>query len=131
MRVRAVISGLAVMLLVAAAQAETPSWITKLNDAGLETHGFVDYTYGQRLSSDPFEGSRTLDEIRFQIDSILYRDSFTAQVKADFLYDDLANNRNHIDLASGRGFFDLRQANVMFSPLSWMDVKAGRQILTW
>jgi len=34
-------------------------------------------------------------------------------------------------LDRGEGWVDLRQANVLLSPVQWMDVKVGRQILTW
>lgn len=97
----------------------------------IELHGFVDYRYGSRMQTDPFEDDKSLNEIRLQLDSVWYHDLFTAQIKADLVYDDLADNRDDIDLETGQGFFDLRQANVLFSPLSWMDLKFGRQVLTW
>lgn len=110
--------------------ADETSWRDKLSDAGLELHGFLDYSYGRRTSSDPFEDDSSLNEIRLQLDAIWYHDLFTAQVKGDLLYDDLAADHD-VDLETGQGFFDLRMANVLFSPLSWMDVKVGRQVLTW
>jgi len=97
----------------------------------IEFHGFTEYRFGSRLQNDPFEDDLSLNEIRLQLDNVWYHDLFTAQIKADFVYDDLAANRDDVDLETGQGFFDLRQANVMFSPLSWMDVKFGRQVLTW
>jgi len=97
----------------------------------IEFHGFLDYRYGARTQTDQFEDDRSLNEIRFQLDSLWYHDLFTAQVKADLLYDDLADNRDRLKLETGRGFLDLRQANILVSPLSWMDAKLGRQILTW
>ncbi len=97
----------------------------------IEFHGFIDYRYGGRLQNDPFEDDQSLNEIRLQLDSVWYHDLFTAQLKADLVYDDLADNQDDIDLETGQGFFDLRQANVLFSPLPWMDMKFGRQVLTW
>jgi hypothetical protein len=102
-----------------------------LSDAGVELHGFLDYSYGTRTQTDPYEDDRSLNELRLQLDSVWYHDLFTAQIKADLIYDELAANRDDIDLETGQGFLDLRQANVMFSPLLWMDVKIGRQTLTW
>jgi hypothetical protein len=119
------------LLLAGCVAMAGPEWRDKLSDAGLELHGFIDYGYGLRTQNDPFEDDKSLDEIRLQLDSIWYHDLFTAQLKADLLYDNLAENHNDVDLDMGRGFFDLRQANVMFSPLGWMDVKVGRQVLTW
>ena len=108
-----------------------PDWINRLNDAGLQTHGFLDYRYGARVHADPSEDDSSLNELRLQSDNVWYHNLFTAQLKTDLVYDELAENRDDIDLETGHGFFDLRQANVLFSPVSWMDVKVGRQVLTW
>lgn len=97
----------------------------------LEFHGFGEYRAGMRTDSDPFEDDITLNEFRMQSDLMWYRDVFTAQLKADLVYDDQAENRDEVDLETGEGFFDLRQANIVFSPFQWMDIKLGRQILTW
>jgi hypothetical protein len=102
-----------------------------LSDAGLELHGFADYRYGARTQTDPVEDDASLNELRIQFDSLYNHDLFTAQFKADVVYDDVADNRDDIDLEIGEGWFDLRQANVLFAPLSSMDVKLGRQVLTW
>jgi hypothetical protein len=99
--------------------------------ADVELHGFVDGRYGMRTQSDPHSGQETLNELRLQLSSLWYQDLFTATVRSDFLYDGVANNHDRIDLESGLGPIDLREANVQFTPADWMDVKAGRQILTW
>lgn len=108
-----------------------PAWLNSLNEAGVQTHGFIDYRYGERIQTDPTEDGRSLNELRLQLDNVWYQNMFTAQLKTDLVYDRLAAHRDDIDLETGHGFFDLRQANVLFSPLSWMDVKVGRQVLTW
>lgn len=97
----------------------------------IETHGFIDYRYGQRTQSDSFEDDAALNDLRLQLNSLWYHDLFTAQLKAALVYDQEANERDDINLETGQGFFDLRQANILFSPLTWMDVKFGRQVLTW
>ncbi|WP_221895381.1 hypothetical protein [Bathymodiolus japonicus methanotrophic gill symbiont] len=51
-------------------------------------------------------------------------------IVSDFLYDPIALNQ-HADLQTGNGWVDLREANIAFSPFSFMDIKFGRQILTW
>ena len=119
------------VLMTAAVYAGQPEWVVWLSDAGLENHGFVDYSYGHRTGTDRYEKGSSLDELRLQLNSILYRDLFTAEFKGDFLFDELADNRSDVDLETGKGWFDLRLANILFSPLSWMDVKFGRQVLTW
>lgn len=96
-----------------------------------EYSGFGEYRYGMRTQDDPYEPDTSLNEARLQNDLMLYHDLFTAQLKVDLLYDDEDDQRDDIDLESGDGFIDLRQANVVFTPVDWMDVKIGRQILTW
>ncbi|MBN1295304.1 hypothetical protein JXA80_00900, partial [bacterium] len=94
-------------------------------------HGFGEYRYGARTQTDPFEDETALNEIRTQGDLMWYHDLFTAQIKADLVYDDVDDERDDVDLETGDGFFDLRQANIIYSPVPWMDLKVGRQILTW
>ncbi|MGE4489682.1 MAG: hypothetical protein AB7E95_09080 [Kiritimatiellales bacterium] len=99
--------------------------------ADVELHGFVDGRYGLRTQNDPNADQETINELRLQLDALWYHDLFTAQVRSDFLYDGVANNSDHLDLETGEGPIDLREAYILFSPTMWMDVKAGRQILTW
>ena len=100
-------------------------------DADIELHGFGEYRYGERIETQDLEADRSLNELRVQGDAAWYHDLFTAQLKADLLFDEVAREREDIDLETGEGFFDLRQANLLVSPLSWMDLKIGRQVLTW
>jgi hypothetical protein len=94
-----------------------------------ELHGFVDSRVGMRTQNDVDEDERSLSEIRAQLDSLTYFEKATLQIRADFLYDDLADQM--VDLENGDGFVDLREFNLLFTPIDWADVKVGRQILTW
>lgn len=97
---------------------------------GLEVMGFADVRAGLRTQDDPHEESLSLGEARLQLDVIKAFDWATFEVKSDFIYEEAKGDRN-LDLETGAGAVDLREANVLFSPLSFIDVKAGRQILTW
>ncbi len=99
----------------------------------LDLHGFADMRYGIRTQSDPNADAdaETLSELRLQLSRIWYQDLFTLTARSDFVYDAVANNNRRIDLETGEGPADLRELNVLFTPVSWMDVKVGRQILTW
>jgi len=99
--------------------------------ADVETSGFVDARYGIRTQSDPNSDQETLNELRLQLSSIWYHDLLTLTARSDFLYDGVANHHDRIDLETGEGPIDLRELNVQFTPVDWMDVKIGRQILTW
>lgn len=99
--------------------------------ASPEIHGFVDGRYGLRTQSDPNADQETLAEIRLQLQSLYHHDLFTTALRTDLLFDSVAGNHDRLDLETGEGPIDLREAYVLFSPSLWMDVKAGRQILTW
>ena len=101
-----------------------------LDRLGIEVHGFVDVRGGMRTQDDPYERDTSLGEVRIQTDISRIGDVATLQVRADFLYDDVPEDTD-LDLEEGTGEIDLREANVLFSPFSLVDVKVGRQILTW
>ncbi|MCF7848403.1 MAG: hypothetical protein K9M45_06090 [Kiritimatiellales bacterium] len=109
------------------------SLILSANAFALDTefHGFVDGRAGMRTQNDPYEDQQSLAEIRAQLDSLTYLDAFTLQIRADLVYDALADDPEKIDLQTGEGFIDLREFNILFTPVDWADVKLGRQILTW
>jgi hypothetical protein len=96
-----------------------------------ELHGFVDGRAGVRTQNDPYEDDRSLTELRLQLDSKTYFDWGEFTARGDFVYDDLATDRGNADLENGDGFFDLRELNLLFTPVDWSDIKVGRQILTW
>ncbi len=96
-----------------------------------ELHGFVDGRGGYRTQNDPYEDERSLSELRLQLDSKTYFDWGEFSARGDFVYDDLADDIEKVDLENGDGFFDLRELNLLFTPVDWSDVKIGRQILTW
>ncbi len=96
-----------------------------------ELRGFVDGRTGMRTQNAPHADDRSLTELRLQLDSLTYFEASELQLRADVLYDDLAVDRDDIDLETGNGFIDLRELNYLFSPVDSADVKVGRQILTW
>jgi hypothetical protein len=98
---------------------------------GINLNGFLDYRVGQRLQHDDHADDDILNEARFQLDLSKDIKEVTLRIRADLLYDALDEDASDIDLERGDGWLDLREANAMFSPTDWMDVKIGRQILTW
>lgn len=122
---------LLILLAMGLAAAAGSNNAAALSLAGSEVHGYAEYRGGRRLQDDPAEDDTTLNEVRLQSDAMWYRDMFTAQVKADLVYAGPDNDRDEIDLETGEGWLDLRKAYVLFTPWPWIDVKAGRQVLTW
>lgn len=96
-----------------------------------ELHGFAEGRVGVRTRNDPYQDDRSLTELRLQLDSKTYLDWGEFSARGDLVYDDLATDRDDIDLETGDGFIDLRELNLLFTPVNWADMKVGRQILTW
>ncbi len=92
----------------------------------------LDMRAGARTQSDPYEDRASLGEARLQIQ---LSKSWTpwstgVQLTTDFLFDSVAGEYTP-DLETGAGAIDLRAANIVTSPASFLDVKIGRQALTW
>lgn len=96
-----------------------------------DLHGFAELDYGVKLSDDTTKNNNyNLLEQRAQIKYLHYFEgqSYLADkggvfnFKGDFLVD---------EYYGGRTDFDIREVNILFSPTQLMDIKAGRQVLTW
>ncbi len=96
----------------------------------LDLAGFWEVRGGIRPQSDRHEKDASLGETRLQLEMQKAFDGLTAKVTADFVYDPVLDHHS-INLGSGQGWLDLREVYIAFSPLKFMDVKVGRQILTW
>ncbi len=105
-------------------------------EAGSDKEGFADLSgfwevrLGTRTQDDRFEDDRSITETRLQFDLEHTLGLFNLHLVSDLVYDDLADT-HEIKLETGQGWIDLREANLSFTPTSFMDVKIGRQILTW
>jgi hypothetical protein len=97
---------------------------------GLDVHGFVDLRSGMRLQNDAHQRDAILNEARTQIDVNHYGPVALWKLRADAVWDEAAGEYEQ-DFERGYGVIDLREANVLLTPLDFMDVKLGRQILTW
>ena len=95
-----------------------------------EITGFWEVRGGARLRDDEHERDASLGETRLQVQADKDVSGVELRVTADLLLDAVAD-RHAVDLETGDGFLDLREASLVFSPASMLDVKAGRQILTW
>ncbi|WP_417623987.1 hypothetical protein [Paremcibacter congregatus] len=96
----------------------------------VDLSGFLETRMGARLQNDPLQKDMSLGEARLQIGLEKQVDRLTFRVVSDFIYDPVQDIYD-IDLERGQGVIDLREANMVFSPLDFMDVKLGRQIITW
>ena len=92
--------------------------------------GFWETRFGLRTQRDHYEKDVSIGETRLQLDAEkLWRKSsirFTADLILDPVFD-----HHSIYLEDGRGWLDIRKATYSFTPANFMDVKLGRQVLTW
>ena len=92
--------------------------------------GFFEVRAGLRTRPDPYERDSSLGESRLQLEAEKWWTSYALRITADLLYDPVFNDHD-VRLEQGRGWVDLREANVSSTPLDFLDLKVGRQILTW
>ncbi|MFA6357999.1 MAG: hypothetical protein WCY09_04970 [Candidatus Omnitrophota bacterium] len=111
-----------IALAVSSANAfELPEW-----------HGFVEQSFGVRLSQDDLtkhSGYNLLEQrvqlkTRYAIPGVnmLSRWNGVFNFKGDFVLDEYFQTT---------GSYDVRDLNLAFSPASILDIKVGRQVLTW
>jgi len=93
----------------------------KLDDAGIEYHGFIDTRGGRRIGSPVKEQGTSILESRLQLEVDYDLDWAVGKFKGD-LYADAIEHK-----LSG----DLREVYLLGSPLEFADLKIGRQVLTW
>lgn len=88
----------------------------------LQWTGFIEGALGSRWDTDPQTGSKgTLREGRARLETDWENDSLAIGFKGDALYDDIIEA---FDL-------EIRDLTLAFSPGKNLDVKLGRQVLTW
>lgn len=92
--------------------------------------GFLEARIGPRLQNDLNQGAFTIGETRLRLESQWEPGDLIIRLAGDAVYDEVVDRRKP-DLETGEGAFDLREANIVWRPLEFADVKAGRQILTW
>ncbi len=104
-----------------AAVEEQSLWEDLFGPTDWALHGFYEVRAGYRTRKDPYQKDMSLMETRLQVDIDGYTDWADLKFKGD-VYGDLVDEQGH---------FDLREANIFFRPGDAIDVKIGRQILTW
>lgn len=84
--------------------------------------GFVEGALGTRVEeAHPQAGDRSLGEVRARIETDHQSTHWRVLFKGELLYDQVGDHNGA----------HLRELALGFSPLSKLDVRAGRQVLTW
>ena len=94
-----------------------------LEEHEIDMYGFVDVRGGAWLNGDDIQHEKdvSLAELRFQLDVTQNFDWGNIKFKGDLVGDAVSEEIEG----------ELRELNLFFSPLDYMDIKLGRQILTW
>ncbi len=127
MRKRGLISTFIFIILVAAASVLAGSVDAsflqdRLYDKyGVDLNGFIEGRQGWRLQDDPYEKDSSVSEMRMQLDLSKDADWGVIKLKGDLVGDKVEE----------KAYAELRELNFAFSPLDFMDLKIGRQTLTW
>lgn len=110
------------LLITLIAIANETSAFDLPNGLPFELHGFIEAAAGIRTQNDPQQSKDfILGEARLQLDAFRAFEAAEFQFRADFIGDGVLEEFD----------FDLREANMLAFPLDFMDLKVGRQILTW
>ncbi len=90
--------------------------------AELPFHGFLEAAAGARVvEDDAARDDVLLEEARFQLGFLRDGDRGSLAFRADFVYDGVDRESR----------VEVREANVLLLPWESVDLKAGRQVLTW
>ncbi|HUW18446.1 MAG TPA: hypothetical protein VMW16_04015 [Sedimentisphaerales bacterium] len=89
--------------------------------SNLDVHGFYEMRAGYRTRNDPHGKDMSIMENRLQLDLSSFLDWADFKFKGDLTG----------DLVMEEADFDVREACMSARPLDFMDLKVGRQILTW
>lgn len=95
-----------------------------------ELTGFAEMRGGVRVHDQNYEKRTSIGEERLQLQMDKYWNNVTMRVTSDFVADQVADHYP-INLDTGAGWIDLREAYLSWRATSFMDIKAGRQVLTW
>lgn len=87
----------------------------------VEVNGFIEIRAGCRTQNDPYEKEMSVMEARLQLELFTYTDWAEFKYKGDMWFDGVIED----------GEYDTREAWFFTRPTSFMDIKIGRQILTW
>lgn len=105
--------------LCSAEETNAVSWAERLPP--LEFNGFAETRAGVRTQPDSNEKDASVLEARLQAELFTYTDWAEFKYKADVWIDGILE----------KGVYDTREAWIFARPAGFLDIKLGRQVLTW
>lgn len=120
----------ALPIMLGSSSSETGGSLKKSFELPFDFSGFWEMRGGLRTRNDRYQKDTSIGESRLQLQFDLDSENVAFKLVGDLLYDHVLN-RHSINLETGEGWFDLRQASILLRPLPFADLKIGRQINTW
>lgn len=102
----------------------------KRNSLSSIINGFLEGRAGIRTQDDPEQKDASVGDLRLQVEIEKEFRGIIFSTTSDWLYDPVLD-KYRVRLEEGKGFLDIREANLLIRPLEILDIKIGRQILTW
>jgi len=84
-------------------------------------NGFLEAAAGKFLQDNSVQSTSSLMELRNRLELNYSHDLFELSAKGDLLYNELVSDTQ----------WQTREFNISASPLDYLDIKLGRQVLTW
>ncbi len=109
---------------------DSDDWGDEDSFSSTQISGFLEARSGIRLQNDNHQKKASINELRLKTELAHSFESFDIKFNADFVADSVAD-KQALDLQTGHGFMDLRELYINFSPKDNIDLKIGRQIMTW
>lgn len=97
---------------------------------GIEISGFVEARAGTWIDSNPYQDDAAIAETRLQLQVLHAAESYEIRLTSDLLIDGVGDN-TPLELEEDSGVLQPRELSLSFRPMEDVDVKIGRQILTW
>ncbi|ARD44014.1 hypothetical protein [Colwellia sp. PAMC 21821] len=99
----------------------TDAWAEQAPASPWQVTGFVEAAHGQFLQTNVTENNASLNELKARVNIDYSHELFDVSGKLDSYYDGVLANT----------IFQTRELSISASPFSFVDIKAGRQVLTW
>ena len=96
-------------------------WAEQSPASPWQVTGFIEAAHGQFLQTNVTQKSTSLSEVRARVNIDYSHELFDASGKLDSYYDDVL----------AKTIFQTRELSLSVSPFSFVDIKVGRQVLTW
>ncbi|MEE9303256.1 MAG: hypothetical protein V3U84_05670 [Thiotrichaceae bacterium] len=112
------------------AHAENLTLPLGLDSSKAALTGFWDTRVGVRTQDDKHQKQTSLAETRIRLNLEIPGEHAEFRLSSDLIYDDVVEHQD-IDLETGAGVLDLREASLLIKPSPNLDIKIGRQTLSW